>query len=88
MGILAWIIFGLIAGAIARLLMPGEQPLGIIGTCLLGIGGSIVGGLLASVLLGANPSGFQTSGLIGSVLGAVILLFLFQRFGRGGGTSG
>ena len=53
-GILVWIIVGLIAGALAKLIMPGKDPGGIIMTIILGIGGSILGGWLATALLGAT----------------------------------
>ncbi len=69
-GILMWLIVGLIAGALAKLIMPGKDPGGIIVTIVLGIAGSIVGGWLAAMLLG----GAGPAGLIGSVIGALILL--------------
>ena len=74
MGIFAWIIFGLIAGAVAKLLMPGRDPGGWIVTILLGIAGSFVGGFLAS-MLGHNE---QTAGWIGSIIGAIVLLFIYR----------
>ncbi|MDQ3389555.1 MAG: GlsB/YeaQ/YmgE family stress response membrane protein [Gemmatimonadota bacterium] len=78
MGILWMIIIGLIAGAIAKLLMPGRDPGGIIVTILLGIAGSFVGGFLANLLrLGDGDS---AAGLIGSVIGAMILLALYRVF--------
>jgi uncharacterized membrane protein YeaQ/YmgE (transglycosylase-associated protein family) len=70
-----WIIFGLIVGAIAKLLMPGKDDLGWIATILLGIGGSFVGGFLSQMIFG---SGQRTAGWIGSILGAVILLALWR----------
>ena len=82
MGIIGMIIIGLIAGAIAKLIMPGKDPGGIIVTILLGIAGSFVGGFLFNTLLGrGNAEGAtSTSGLIGSVIGALILLFLYRMF--------
>ena len=74
-GILWMIIIGLVAGAIAKLLMPGKDPGGIIVTILLGIAGSLVGGFLAR-MLGMGDGG--AAGLIGSVIGAMILLFLYR----------
>lgn len=71
------LIIGLIAGAIAKLIMPGRDPGGIIVTILLGIAGSFVGGLLAN-MLGRGGDGDNTAGLIGSVVGALILLFLYR----------
>jgi uncharacterized membrane protein YeaQ/YmgE (transglycosylase-associated protein family) len=76
MGILGMIILGLIAGAIAKLIMPGRDPGGIIVTILLGIAGSVVGGFLWNMLVGND--GDNTAGLIGSVLGALLLLALYR----------
>lgn len=70
------LIIGLIAGAIAKLIMPGRDPGGIIVTILLGIAGSFVGGLLANML--GRGDGNNTAGLIGSIIGALILLFLYR----------
>lgn len=75
MQILGWIIFGLIVGALAKLLMPGRDPGGWIVTILLGIAGSFVGGFLGQALLG---QGNQTAGWIGSVIGAMLLLFIYR----------
>ena len=75
MNILGWIIFGLIVGAIAKLLMPGRDPGGWIVTILLGIAGSFVGGFLASAFLGYHE---QTAGWIGSIIGAIVLLFVYR----------
>jgi uncharacterized membrane protein YeaQ/YmgE (transglycosylase-associated protein family) len=76
MGILGMIILGLIAGAIAKLIMPGRDPGGIIVTILLGIAGSVVGGFLWNMLAGND--GDNTAGLIGSILGALLLLALYR----------
>ena len=76
--ILGFLILGIIAGALARLLVPGRDPMGLIGTMLLGIVGSFVGGFLASLLLnrGSENGLLQPSNLIGSIVGAVIALLL------------
>jgi uncharacterized membrane protein YeaQ/YmgE (transglycosylase-associated protein family) len=74
MGIIAWIVFGFIIGLIARAVVPGKQGMGFLMTTLLGIAGSIVGGLVASAISGGSATGFQTSGFIGSLLGAIVLL--------------
>jgi len=76
MGFIWMIILGLIAGAIAKLIMPGRDPGGIIVTILLGIAGSVVGGFLWNMLTGGSNDG--TAGLIGSVIGALILLALYR----------
>jgi uncharacterized membrane protein YeaQ/YmgE (transglycosylase-associated protein family) len=75
MNILGWILFGLVIGAIAKFLMPGRDPGGWIVTILLGIAGSFVGGFLASALLGRDD---QTAGWIGSIIGAMVLLFIYR----------
>ena len=76
MGIIGMIILGLVAGAIAKLIMPGRDPGGIIVTILLGIAGSVVGGFLWNALTGSRSD--STAGLIGSVIGALILLALYR----------
>ena len=75
MNIIGWLLFGLVVGAIAKFLMPGRDPGGWIVTILLGIAGSFVGGFLASALLGRND---QTAGWIGSIIGAIVLLFVYR----------
>lgn len=77
MDIIWMILLGLVAGAIAKLLMPGRDPGGWIVTILLGIAGSFVGGFLAKNLLGRGD-GDLTSGLIGSIIGAMILLLIYR----------
>jgi uncharacterized membrane protein YeaQ/YmgE (transglycosylase-associated protein family) len=76
MGIIAWIVFGFIIGLLARAIVPGRQSMGLVLTTLLGIAGSIVGGLVASALTGHPVGEFQSSGFIGSLIGAIVLLFL------------
>ncbi len=81
--ILTVLVVGLIAGAIARLVIPGKQDLSILGTIVLGVVGSLVGGFLGYVLFGKDAGdGFlQPAGLIGSVIGAIIVLFVWIRAG-------
>lgn len=74
--ILVWIVFGLICGALARLLVPGRQTMGVGMTILLGIVGSFLGGFIGFVLFG-NGEPLQPSGFIMSVLGAIITLALY-----------
>jgi len=80
MGILTWILFGLVVGVIAKLLMPGRDPGGFIVTILLGIAGALLGGFIGRAMgfYGANES----AGWIISILGAVILLALYRMMIR------
>ncbi len=80
------LVVGFVVGAIARFLLPGRDPLGCLGTALLGITGSFVGGLLADALFGHPGRGasLHPVGLVGSVAGAMILLLLLRLI-RGGG---
>jgi len=81
--ILTILIVGLIAGALARLLVPGKQDMSILATIVLGIVGSLVGGFLGYLLFHKDASdGFlQPAGLIGSVIGAIIALLIWTRVG-------
>jgi len=76
MGIIVWIVFGFVVGLIARAIVPGRQSMGFVMTTLLGIAGSLVGGLVASAVAGANTGGFTPAGFIGSLIGAIVLLVL------------
>jgi uncharacterized membrane protein YeaQ/YmgE (transglycosylase-associated protein family) len=82
MFIISFILIGLIAGAVARLLVPGRDPMGIVGTIALGMVGSLIGGFLGYVLFGHDKGQgmLQTSGIIGSVIGAVIALLVYRHF--------
>ena len=78
--IIWYVIVGFVVGLIARAIMPGEHHLGFILTTLLGIGGSIVGGLIARLFSKPAPgSAFHPAGLILSIIGALILLFIWGR---------
>jgi len=88
MGIIAWIVLGLIAGALAKLIMPGRDPGGIIVTMLIGIAGAIVGGFLFSLFGGGGVTGVNLGSIVVAVVGALVLLFLYRMFvGRRGSTS-
>ncbi|MBN8833123.1 MAG: hypothetical protein ABS68_05240 [Niastella sp. SCN 39-18] len=78
MGILSWIVFGLIAGAIAKLLHKGDDPGGWIVTILIGIAGAVVGGFLTKTLFGWESGGWTLKALISAVGGAFILLVLYR----------
>ena len=80
--IIWWIIVGLIVGALARLLVPGRDPMGILATILLGIAGSFVGGFIGSVIWGHREGYVHPGGLILSVLGAIVLLLVWRSFRR------
>ena len=76
MAILSWIVFGLVVGIIAKLLMPGRDPGGFIVTILLGIAGALIGGFLGRAMGFYGPG--QSAGWIVSILGAIILLALYR----------
>ena len=78
MGILWWILFGLVAGAVAKLLMPGRDPVGCIITMGLGIAGALVGGFLATRLGYGDIEGFDLRSMFIAVVGSLILLGLYR----------
>ncbi|MER6468853.1 GlsB/YeaQ/YmgE family stress response membrane protein [Streptomyces collinus] len=82
MGILAWIIIGLLAGAIAKALMPGKDPGGIIVTMLIGIAGGLLGGWLGKVIFHVDSIDgfFDLSTWIAAIVGSLILLALYRVF--------
>ena len=91
MNIIMWILFGLVAGAVAKLLMPGRDPGGWIITMLLGIAGSIVGGFIGSALFGSAAGGgndFSFANFAFAVIGAIVLLAIYRLIvGRGRGST-
>jgi uncharacterized membrane protein YeaQ/YmgE (transglycosylase-associated protein family) len=83
MGIIAFIIIGLIAGLIARAILPGRQSMGLLATTLLGMVGSLVGGLIGSLFVrDGRLFDLHPSGLIMSVIGAIVVLLLVGAAGR------
>ena len=83
-GFVGWIVFGLIVGVIAKLLMPGRDPGGMIVTVLLGIAGALVGGFIGRAMGLYGPQ--DVAGMIMSVVGAIVLLFVY-RVAVGGRAS-
>lgn len=84
MGILAWIVLGLVAGYLAKYIMPGTDPGGIIITILLGIAGAVVGGYIGTLLGFGDISGFDLRSLAIAVCGAVLLLFAYRQLRQRG----
>ncbi|MBI1933001.1 MAG: GlsB/YeaQ/YmgE family stress response membrane protein [Ignavibacteriales bacterium] len=80
MGILSWIVFGLIAGAVAKFIMPGKDPGGMIITILIGIAGAFIGGFIGSFLGMGDVSGFDFRSFAIAVVGSIILLFIYRKF--------
>ncbi len=80
MGLIAFLVIGLIAGFIARALVPGPDPMGWVGTMVLGIIGSFVGGTLAALLFGGTLE-ISAAGLVGSIVGAIIVLLIWRAMG-------
>jgi uncharacterized membrane protein YeaQ/YmgE (transglycosylase-associated protein family) len=80
MGIIAFIILGLIAGAIAKALLPGDDPGGIIITALIGIAGALIGGFVAAAVFGADPMDefFDISSWLTAIIGAMVLLLAYR----------
>jgi uncharacterized membrane protein YeaQ/YmgE (transglycosylase-associated protein family) len=79
-GILSWILMGLIAGALGKWIMPGKDPGGVIVTILLGIGGAILGGWIGSMLGLGTTNAFDLRTLLLAIVGALLILFLYRQF--------
>ena len=82
MGLILFLIVGLIAGFIARALVPGPDPMGWLGTMVLGIVGSFVGGTLAALIFGGTLD-INAAGIVGSIIGAIIVLLIWRAMGSG-----
>jgi uncharacterized membrane protein YeaQ/YmgE (transglycosylase-associated protein family) len=93
MGIITWIIIGGIAGALAKLIMPGDDPGGIIVTTIIGIVGAVLGGLIAKALGFGDPIDefFDLSTWLGAIIGSIVLLLIYRAIvgsmGRRGRTA-
>jgi uncharacterized membrane protein YeaQ/YmgE (transglycosylase-associated protein family) len=80
MGIIAFIILGLLAGAIAKAVLPGDDPGGFIVTALIGVAGALIGGFLAGVLFDADPMDefFDVSTWLTAIIGSIVLLLIYR----------
>jgi uncharacterized membrane protein YeaQ/YmgE (transglycosylase-associated protein family) len=78
MGILSWIVFGLIAGALAKFLMPGQDPGGCVITIIIGVVGAVLGGYLATMLGYGGISGFDFRSFVIAVIGSILLLIIWR----------
>jgi uncharacterized membrane protein YeaQ/YmgE (transglycosylase-associated protein family) len=90
MGLIAFLILGLIAGFLARAIMPGPDPMGLVGTIVLGMVGSVVGGTLAVLLFEGRfdiaTTSLSITGIIGAVIGALVVLWAWRAMNRGRAT--
>ena len=86
MGLIAFLLIGLVAGFIARALVPGPDPMGWLGTLVLGIVGSLVGGTLAALLFGGTLE-LSAAGVVGSIIGAIIVLLVWRQVGSRSRTT-
>jgi uncharacterized membrane protein YeaQ/YmgE (transglycosylase-associated protein family) len=82
MGLISWIVVGLIAGLLARWITPGPDPGGIIVTVLVGMAGASVGGFLVRILGGAGATGLNIWSILVATIGALLLLFLYNLIAR------
>ncbi len=84
MGLISWLVVGLVAGVLAKLIMPGEDPGGFLATIFIGMFGALVGGLIVGVFGGTGVSGINVWSVLVATLGAIVLLAVFRVFtGRG-----
>ena len=86
MGIIAWIVLCLIAGAIAKAIMPGKDPGGILVTILIGIVGAFLGGFLGNLITGSGLNGFSLWSILLAIAGSLILLWIYRASTRHRGT--
>jgi uncharacterized membrane protein YeaQ/YmgE (transglycosylase-associated protein family) len=78
MGIISWIIVGLIAGALGKLILPGDDPGGFIVTILIGMAGALVGGFIVGLLGGTGVTGFNIWSILVATIGAIVLLAVYR----------
>jgi len=86
MDVIWFLLIGLIAGFVARALVPGPDPMGWLGTMVLGIVGSLVGGTLAALVFGGTLA-LSAAGIIGSIIGAIIVLLVWRQVGSRSRTT-
>jgi len=79
MGILSWVVFGLIAGILAKWIMPGKDGGGFIVTTIIGVAGAFVGGFIGSLIGLGGVSGFNIGSFFTAICGALLLLFIFRK---------
>ena len=84
MDIIWWLIVAVVAGFIARFLVPGRDPMGLVGTLILGLVGSLIGGFLADLIAGGDED-FSPAGLLGSIIGAILALLIYRAVVNRGG---
>jgi uncharacterized membrane protein YeaQ/YmgE (transglycosylase-associated protein family) len=87
MGIISWIVVGLIAGLLGKLIMPGDDPGGFIVTILIGIVGAFIGGFVVSIFGGTGVTGFNIWSIIVATIGAIILLIIYRLLVGGRRTT-
>jgi len=87
MGFIWWIVVGLIVGSLAKFIMPGRDPGGIIVTTLIGVAGAFVGGAIASALGIGSFTGFNFGSIVIATLGALLLLFVYRKLRSGATTA-
>jgi uncharacterized membrane protein YeaQ/YmgE (transglycosylase-associated protein family) len=79
-GILLWIVFGIVAGSFATAIMPGPDRLGVIGTILVGVAGAVVGGLIGAVSGSVGVIGLDFRSLLTAIIGSLVVLFGYRSF--------
>lgn len=87
MGFIWWLVVGLIVGSLAKFIMPGRDPGGIVVTALLGVAGAFVGGAIASALGIGSFTGFNVGSVLIATLGAILLLFAYRKLRAGATTA-
>lgn len=80
MGIVFWIVFGIVAGSFAKLLMPGPDRLGMAGTILVGLAGALVGGIVGSLTSASGMTGFDFRSLLMAIIGSMGVLFCYRAY--------